>query len=126
MEDEKVIVNEEQTPDEPTAEPAEVGKQIEEELIPYEYGDASIYCHVCGKETAVNHPGFLNVNGGVTIPLTANNKSHLTLSCGHCGAALTLHFVSSVNPPIKDAEVISEDQTNNENLQEENKEKESV
>jgi len=95
-------------------------KPEEVELEVYEYGDAVIYCHSCNKETPVNHSAFINVSEGVKyIPLTVNNKSHLTFSCGHCGAILTLHFVPSVNPPVKDTEIINEE-VRNEDISKEN------
>lgn len=74
------------------------------ETTPYDYADGSIYCHKCGKETPINHEAFTNVSGGITIPLAANNTSHLTLSCGHCESILSLHFVQAANPPKEETD----------------------
>jgi hypothetical protein len=114
---------------EPVAESSEVSQdeQKEEkklEIVSYEYGDLSVYCHVCGKETLVPDKRFQNIKGGLTFPLMCNNAHAISLSCGHCAAILSLHFVPSVNPPQEEKEenVGKKEEIKND-IQEENKEK---
>jgi len=95
------------------AEVQEVADANSNELVVYDYADAAIYCHSCGKVTGIDHEGFTNVSGGVTIPLTANNSSHLTLSCMHCSAILSLFMMPAKNPPK--SEVKAEEPNNKDN-----------
>lgn len=107
--DSKEIKKEEVTLDEVVQEaPAEESKVNinpvrEEDIVNYRFADSVISCKICGKDTSINHPGFINVETGVQLPfLRTNNDSFLALACEHCNSALTLRFIEAKTPPAYD------------------------
>jgi hypothetical protein len=77
--------------------------EMEQEVINYKYADAVITCKSCGKDTKINHPGFINVETGIQFPpLKTDDRHFIALACEHCNAALTLRFIDAVTPPAHD------------------------
>lgn len=73
--------------------------------IIYGYSDAVIECGACGHVTRVEHPGFINVRGGINIPpLYTTNKHFVGLGCSNpeCKNSLVLKMVPAANPPEKE------------------------
>jgi hypothetical protein len=79
-----------------------IAPNVDKPLEQYRYGDTVISCALCGTDTPITHPEFVNVNIGLNLPpLYTTNHHCLGLACGNpeCKSRLTLRMIKSVNPP---------------------------
>jgi len=67
------------------------GSNLSSDFTRYDFGHLIQRCYVCGQEEV----RLRDVSGGLTFFLPVTDKHELTLTCGRCGASLSLSFLKS-------------------------------